>query len=1602
MKIEGNLGISGQGYVLSGYYTWRATGSPKPKLFELSSPSYLINNFSPPYDAYLPSPNLTGSSKYIAVGRKLKSSLIPIASNLSGALYYFDSADLIGTCHGWGRPSGTFYSGYNFYNAFYAGGYFMPPFGEIPAVMKLKLSENESEAYSHLNYGQCGSMSVTEYNERFGIISKYAADAGATSDTIVPSTFHQIMSLKQTCPEGSIAVDAYYDEWQAKQVPGTASSLAATPAQYNENPIPSSLDNYENWTDGRYQYITDSTDVKHKINKIQFGPDHRPVPSYSTSDTNHSKLNNALCYAQLFETDTSIGRLTNGIQRIETPDVTSSASNSQVSAAGQEPWHYWHFLFRENADTIPFASDMKHIKPGVTWRGMLEGTQMIDTTLSSEDSYWQNRQCPDTVDYLPWTFGGAIYACPSQHFDVPYYAARKRFGFYGTRFLNSCTRLNLSNTWSGVPNSLEIPSGTGMDINYPDTEPTNIDLAGNFTFSMYDSLLKLASAEERYSNMYALNKGFFIWANDDCIRTDSSWSGLTGTVTGFQNIYESLVEKFQRVYVSGLSTYMTSGEPVIIMTKGKLSTSYTLLDSGRSSDLLFTNSAYEYFLKQLGSLLSGSSMSLWKTLEGKYGYYVTDCSSGGLVSHLGTGINTGFYNQMVSGREKRMRTRYFENLFRGNPIDLFPLNHIYFSTDNAKGYYESSEWGRSPNSFGKASHLPSIQRRYFEGAYGQGGAIAQAENIINSISNIKDSAFYPGFWNTYDFGKDIPTPTYVPVLSGFARDTSGHRFSTSGWLAAGYREIGALDANFSCFTPIFVQQPLPKVYCKIGQPPTFRALAVDYHSIPEDKMSPRYPEITYWTHKLKITDSQMKNLYPLKYKWFRLKKNKYKNFVSIADLDSSEIEFSNPTGIWCALEGDNRTTCTVIHPLACQPQYGNHTADAYTYIDGAQYRQDDQYYYFCMALGRFGIRISEPSELVIENWLRFDVSVKNGANMGADIRIDFDINSIWGDDTTISFEAEKSLPYNGYQRDKYAIPETVVEQKMPPPNAGWGDVWATRFIGPWGYVGATRSYSPDTLKDTRGLREVWGRLLDYGTLVSFSKRLTQFEGALLYGHKHLPTCENYTMARGKKGIKTTAYVNDMKVRHWTLEQQAYAVTDNRFGMRWNKINGVGSLYPPTPTIYDIFHPNMGIGHWQWGNNLGSIKRFGAFSGPDDNDIVINRPGSIPDQSIVAQIKKKFILPTTLAGENCGYSPCGLGRNMLYYIEAYDRFYLHCDPLKKKNVTNLSFMCPGLRNTNSAIQYFWLGKPSNTYVERRAMYGPYAYQWRVRRHNRDRNGNGISEGFYSMNYETRYELMYDAPAIYGLYIKPPKYASPEFIDKVHRTKGLRRAAIGILNEVSLRSLWFGEGGSEGSFKRYGNYTFSCNPASWAYNSNMCEYVSTAQGLAGSPDFRAYSCPQDALQNGQCFDPCVSIRYGQGFFPGGKGQTMFGYQESTNANLPVPKNLRLVANATYTGSNVVRSDEKSVVDPNLYFRSPVNTPHARVWAGLTKIDGTILSQREMIAGISPCQDGGSDHCNYMTATLHLDTSSSLVGLTSAYISSVSSAANMYAEYNIRGGD
>ncbi len=1557
-KLKINLNQSGTviGNIFSGSYGTRASNT-RGKIYEFSSPSNPVTNFKVPFGAKLEA-NVSGDKRVVAAGER-KYASCPPTSDRSGVLYFAQNLNLIGTCHGAGSNEKSYYNGYSFYNSFYPAGYIQPPFGENIAIFNAN-----TNGYDNLINGSCNSLSVTEYNEQFGIVSKSATNAALLSTTLVSEIYSPIYSPAEACPPDFVS-QSYYDEVNFTQIHGNTLALGGNNF-YNSNPVPTSLDNFDIKINGRYSITTDEDG----INTVLFTGG-RPISSYGMGNE-QSKLNNTLCPASLMETRVSMGKGTNGVQLMNSPDVLYGAAGDQVNFAGSDPFYYWHFTFRENANGLPFTNNF--VSKGNTStprRSLGEGTPLFIPILSSEESYWKNRQCPDVVDYLPWTFGGSIYACPSEHFDIPYYAAIKKFGFYGTRFLNTCKKLNLDYELSGVENAIELPTGnSNMVLGEGEIEPDELDGDGNWSFSLYNNLLKVAKAEEAYSNMYALNKGFFLWANSGNIASGTDYQTLTGQNSAFDPAFKYLINKFQNVFTGGLISF-TGTEPSIFETA-----QFNLIASGNLSNVLATNEEFDKFKGVLNEILTPNDIGYWTSIENTYSHYVA--LSGG-------DINQPFYQSIISGREKRLSTRYFENVLRGNAVDLFPLNNITFSFDKAKDYIEHTGWGRRVTTFGKNSDLPEIQRRYFEGAYGNASKINSLTDALARFSGSQIDYYYPGFFNEIGCTKESPTPTYVPAVSGTIVDNLGRSFSPSGWLGLGYNEIGALDGKFSCFTPHYTQQPVPKVFCKIGQKPTFRVTAVDYHTLPEDKISRKYPEIIYWASKLKMLDCGGRYLYPLKYKWYRIPKDDYEQYLPSGNFFDF-AEASNPTGNWACLEGDT-SECTLIHPNDSYPVFTGVTKEnQYTFIKGAVKEDDDDYYYMCLTSGRFGIRRSNISELQIEDWLRFDMSVKNGINAEGEVNINFIVNDYEGNDQTIEFEPEELLPnYGGYQRDLDTVPETIIEEKVPPPNAGWGDVKAFRFTGPMGYIGATRSYKPSVLTDTRGLRETWGHMLEYGQLLGFSKDLSQEEGDSLYGYKHLPTCENYQMPNGKRGIKIEATYNGFKIGHWSLPQKAVASLDNKVGIQWNKLLNLGELYPPINSRDEV--PNFGIGHWQWGNNLGAIKRFGKFSNHQSKDITFVGNGSntiINGNLIIQEIQERLIGSTDLAGGNCGYVNGGLGRNMLYYVEAYERFYIICDPLKKKNVSNKSFLAPGLRFANSALQYFWLGKPTNTYLKRRPMYGPYAYQWRVQQHNRDRNGNGISEALYSMGHGKKYDLLYDAPATYGLYSKNKTSSSYKTSLTELATLRANLRAGANYTALNIRNTWFGEKGNEGGSRRYGSITYSCDPNIAGYDSAVCDYVSVARSVAENIDFGDHACSQDALADGQCFDPCLSMRYGQGFFPGGKSLDLIGNDTSVNINDNFNKNVKIVPIAKLKNDNIYIGDEKIEGNDRMVFRNPLNTPHARIH----------LANNQWIAGITPCQDGGADHCNYITPTIHLNANSSyLIGLANIFTEIRAAASAIY---------
>lgn len=1567
---------TGNLYLYTGYWGFNVSKNWN-KLFNFSDPSNPISNFTAPYSA-----KLIGDTGLIAVAQSLQS-LNCLVGNRSGVLSYTDNSTIYSTCFGFGEGSQSFYFANNYYCAFYPQGYYSPNFGENYSIFKAN-----TNGYTNLQNGGCLNIDITDYNLMFGISSMTAGNTQISTDTLAPNIYSPLVTPQIVCPPPA-PIPFYFQEINFYQIPGTTLGLGAG-TTWNDNPIPTSLDNLSYKVNGRYQLSGDPASTQNNpINDVIIS-NGRALTSISTG-TPEDKLNNNICQATTMETSVFASNTLNGQQLINAPDLNPGSIGSQVVFNNAIMPYYWNWIYKENAYSLPFTN--YNSNPSSTPGEV--GSNLFNYTLSSSDYFWKFKQCASNIDFLPWTAGASILACPSEFFEIPYYAAIRKFGFYGTRFLNTCNSLNLQNNIGNVPNASELNLTVVNQVIPPETEPQGIDQPGSWSFTLFDNLLRVANYEEMYSNMYAGNKGFFLWANSGNLLNDNLYSNINNS--GFNYQLNVLFGIFNNIFSNGISS-ITGNQPNVLLYENIANTEYLITTSGTYSDFLFNNQVYENFKNISFSLLNQNQLSNWNLLENKYAY--------GIVNSDGS-INQNFYQSVISGKQQRIRTRYFENLLRGNPIDLYPLNSITFSTDSASGYIESPFWGKSLQFFGANNILPQVNRQYFEGAYGQSSNITNLQTQINSLVNSQTNYFYPGIFNNLTCATDNISPKYDIVTGGLILDSQNRPFSINGWLAVGYNEIGKLNKNFSCFTPIFIQQPLKKVYCKIGQTPTFRTLAVDYHTLPEDKISSAYPEIIYWAVKLKLLDCNNKYLYPMNYQWYRIPISNFDQFMTNPGYYMNLTEVANVSGDWCCLEGNNSPNCTLIHPTECFPNYntGLINPNEYTFIKGSQYGIDDQYYYFNMASGRFGIKMSNPSQLNIENWVQFDISIRNGMNNIGSVSVNFIVNDYNGNTNTITIPQVNSNSlqnYQGYQFDNLQVPETVVRQKVPPPNAGFGDVTSYTFIGPILYRGELRTYTPSFLNDTRALYETWGSFIDYGPLIQMYSNLTQEQGELLYGYSHLPVCTNYQMNNGQKGVQAIFNYNGANVQQFTITQQAFAALGTSQGTPYIGIGNIGNLYPP------ILDPNnfangFAIGNgWQFAQNLGTIKRFGysttTIPGTTNNwgsnlspDIQIGSPvftniTPIPTtQQVISWLKTNLLKPDALAGSNCGYIPYGAGRMVGYYLEAYDSFYIACNVGLKdnQNITDLNFISPGYRMGNAAIQYNWLGKPYNTYLDRKSLYGPYAYKWRVNRHNRDRNGNGISEGFYSMGYDEPYSLMYDLPAFFGLNIRTPN-VNPGYLNLINQINNYRSQFFSTTSYTiqGLRNISFGtliDPSQEGT--NYGDIQYSCDLVQNNANfTGLCPYMSASLELANSPDVYDYNCPSLSLKEGKCFDPLLSQQDQFGFFPGGKSLDMMTAGNAT----------KLVPMASIVNNQVVLNDIPSVLNKNTYFRAAINTPY---YYNIQTSDEGIFEQDNSLNGLNPCNDGGSELANFITPIIALNNLYSLQSLTSTYNSIISSSQQIF---------
>jgi len=1647
---------------------------------EIINISNNLTSFSKDFDAYLPdgNPNSTSpsfnNSKIKAFGDYVKptSATNLLTNRYTGIFRYNVNPSLYDTCRGQSNVFTLKTGGKNYYHAFHQMGYFAPPFGEV-----ISLTEKSSDGLEK-EVGSCATMSVEEYNRMHGLVSANVnnstnLDPINVESNPINSKIGAVNAPYEECPPDNPSL-FYFEEVNFEYAGGTyAGGSVGNP--YNHNPVPTALDFSEMKLTSRYRITKPDQNGPLRITGVPEGSEITNPANYGTGEAggieginNDLQLNNKLSYHGLCNAASLEQNMANHLYKGGSLDLIEYDPAGPLNAASVSPtfnyrdFEYWDFTYRENQDYLPFATSFRayetdgSINPRISSRG----TQLLNSNKADYEYWWENRQCPEVVDFLPWTYGATIYDCPRDYFEVPYYATKGKFGYYGTRFYVTCKTpartksYDVSGLKSGIP-TYEVPYPLNSLSSEAQWEgAVNVDKGGAITNYYFNGLLAVADREQKYAEWMATTKAVPFWVNGGILETDPDYVTLAYNNPKWVHYYNAFKETYSGA-LGGISNFLSGFDDPFIRTSGAaFEEDYTYYITGQvtGSYARLTDRYWNEFMNNSRRELDPTWMQKLDNLVANYGYYFKDPQNTSNVWH-------DAYNTGISGREERIRTRYLLNIAQGNPVDLFPTNHIYFSFDNPEEYNLSNKWGRkelgtiSTPSVNGGMDLPEINRRYFEGTFTNYGSLSGLQDQIDALESADTGVFNSPFmignyYKNLHCAKDEPAKSFQSVTNGQFRDTQNPTQigTVNGWLGVGYNEIGKIDNNFSCFTPIFIQQP-KNVYCKLGQQPTMRALALDYHTLPEDKIETKYPEVFYWAQQLKLVDTDNNLLYPMHYKWFRVPVTHYEEVMK-GDYTIPQIEWASTEGDWGCLEGDDSADCTFIHPDEClgpglgQDGYIDSNASSYMFLQGVKDNDASSYVYFCMASGRFGIRNSDPFIIEADKFVSINLSYINGGGaQGSSVEptVSFVASTVNGDET-ISFEKVPSSvptlsqPFQGVQPSRTPYEETLKKKRYM--RVGGGQNVATAFGGSWIYHSTTRSYAPETIDDPRGLEATNARPIEFGTLFEYRATLDNAKGSYLYGYKHLPVCRDGRMQDGEKGVRLDVKVNGDVVKHPRVDDVAQ----------------LGMTNPPAPSrvsaagyiskVPNIGHPGQLYGFyegftsigvtstWQMHQNMGAVKRFGRSSEYNDGNgpdfIYVNDISATDQQASLDAfnyVKDVIVTDSTLAGSNCGYLENSLGRHMLYYVEAFDRFYNFCDSKAKFNSRNPAFVAPGLRLGDAPFQYTWIGQPSDTYLKRFAMYGPYAYQWKVMRHNRDRLGNGISEGFYSMGWKEKYSLMYDAPAIYGLYLREDSSDTRQrAIDTLHRLRGHA-----FPNEPFAGMQFLGRRGGRAEGYGYGDIRINCEdyggiqstilearnndpitssgPSSF---SAICAYYQYAAS-ANLFDFTEYFCDLKNIKDGECFDPCLSMRYSHGFMPGGKliGHLSAGKKEGASGPLvsyKITHQGRDIGDGTIEAVQTTLedfSDDYTLVENENSFgdvvskiklRGPASTRYARqIIEGEAEVAtpfptklqensaenqkfedlaynvGLVSSRLEW--SISPREPGGADHCNYLTPIVHV---------------------------------
>ena len=1250
---------------------------------------------------------------------------------------------------------------------------------------------------------------------------------------------------------------------------------------------------------------------------------------------------------------------------------------SNNSSASQN--FYWHYAFRNNNYVLPFNNTS-------------EAHEMLkagSNNGANEEHWWNYRECPEGVSHLNHAFGNNINACPSNYLDVPYYASIGKFGFFGTRF---------QDTWRYVQNDALllddiIVSGDSGPTAHPDQkyadypitnpvsganpildtsekyEPRGMAYGAIPTDSDYDELIKKAVVEKNHRSFDISDRALFLRLNYKAIVTFSDEYNKLKALDG------SFAKNFK-------SFLVRSHDPT-----GLTSFNFSMK---QATATFVKDDPLEIFTETC------ADRNLFETLVKKYGYVKIKDAGPEVTSQAnllaGSSVDTDWYNALINRKTTRIGREYYRNIAKGKPVDLFPENIITFSSEKASDFSRGdflkySSVPRSVNLKNTQStiaaerntfqEVPSTDMRYFHTAFSN----AAEQGLFNAVNNIfipqrniyggspptatsniskQTQSFYLGYLNPRGCERETPKSSYgflrimnlpgTGIFEHFAPETDPPpSVNTASPTRLMNDTMDSYDKNFSCFSPIFLQQPI-NTLTKSYLPPTFRVFAVDYHGIPEDKIIENKkvkgfgrPEIGYWLRKIKAIDKKGESFYPLKYQWYRILNTNIPEYLENKKESLLEVSDPSPVGIspWCALEGGRTPECTVVIKALCKDLAGAqatfpNSEENLSVCAGPNKAEAELYHYFCRVTGRFGWRDSEMAKITCEST----------------IEVEFATLDLAGGGGSFGFLGKSVAIKGGMRHDAGAHIEDVVDKLWNNNN----DCESWRFVGNELLGGYTRVWTPSHMTDSRGKKIRSDAWTDFGEL---SKVTVDNEDFCLnfYAKRALPYCDV-----GRQATYAGSPLTSPSLKHRTAADTPVLTHNSRVGLIAPKMKSIGDLYVPSsfygkpalgkerkyPLEGQDFDASIQPAHFQFENNLGLIKNFSRNH--NDKSVKVIGGAVSEAQNLIDIVKNKIFNVAggsrILSGPECGYVAPSFGRLMHFYVETFDTFFSICPPWPKKKVRNWSFIAGGLRSDYAGLQFSWLGKPRNARLKRQSLPGPYGFEWKVQRHNRDRNGNGMSLGFWSYYWEDQIKNMYDAAAVLGAL----KRMMPPTADRIKervRNRNLRIFAAMAQGFNGSPKDWamgqrFGPdlgpklGCGDTRIKIVSEEYVDADPDSPTYgntipavykpNKEVYMYASLARGNP-SLDLSSFGCTD--VKASDCFFPCVSLKWPNGFSPKGK-------------------QLKAVNDVGQTITTCADCDE-----------TPVNTT----------TDGSGRKAKIHRKKISACGDGHRDTCNYITPTVHL---------------------------------